>query len=144
MFQEEELTDYDLLLSVLGPPTKQRKTEEETKDEKKITDHVSSKAESDISDDVESEASDVSEAGDISEDVESVECGDPCNDDRDPFKLHFECVLTEEQIDQLANKTPPSYTKSEVSYHDQSHPQVLHMYALGPIARSSRGGLSTT
>ncbi len=89
---------------------------EETNDEKKVTELERSEAESDDS----SEACDGVESG-ACDGVESVKC-DPSDDGRDPFKLHLDRILTEEQVEQLANKNPPSYIVSEVSYLGNSYP----------------------
>ena len=78
------------------------------------------------SDGVESDADDPGDDSEACDDVESVE-GDGCDDvesdgcegaettNIDPFKVHFEQLLTDQQVEQLAQNHPPSYTQSDVS-----------------------------
>ncbi|XP_064403011.1 U3 small nucleolar RNA-associated protein 25 homolog isoform X2 [Halichondria panicea] len=137
--EEDDPTDYDLLLGVLGPMAKRPKTEDAKKTRKELSTSLSNRresVESDASDGVDSDGvggasdgveSDADDPGDDSEacdDVESVE-GDGCDDvesdgcegaettNIDPFKVHFEQLLTDQQVEQLAQNHPPSYTQSD-------------------------------
>ncbi len=74
-------------------------------------------------DGVESNADDPGDDSEACDDVESVEGdgveGDECEGAEttniDPFKVHFEQLLTDQQVEQLAQNHPPSYTQSDVS-----------------------------
>ena len=78
------------------------------------------------SDSVESDADDPGDDSEACDDLESVE-GDGCDDvesdgcegaettDIDPFKVHFEQLLADQQVEQLAQNHPLSYTQSDVS-----------------------------
>ncbi len=79
-------------------------------------------------DGVESEADDPGDDSEACDDVESVGGdgvgGDDVEGDGregaettniDPFKVHFEQLLTDQQVEQLAQNHPPSYTQSDVS-----------------------------
>ena len=142
--EKEEPTNYELLLSALGPLIKRPRIEEAAKDEKmkevakgrkklskSRTKEDLSEAESESGDsvidvehesgdgvsDVESEGDDgvsdvESEAGDDVSDVES-EVGEGA---RDPFKVHFEEDLTEQEVETLEKvlSVPLDYSQTEV------------------------------
>ncbi len=66
-------------------------------------------------DGVESEADDPGDDSEACDDVESVGGDDVETTNIDPFKVHFEQLLTDHQVEQLAQNHPPSYTQSDVS-----------------------------
>ena len=164
--QEEEPTDYDLLLTVLGPSSKRLRLEEDGVynsvgglsgegvkgdtggdeseagdggDESEAGDGVESEdgdgveieavdgdeseagdgVESGVDDGVESGAGDGVESG-VDDGVES-KAGDGVESGvgdgmKDSFKVHFEQVLTDQQVERLEQSFhhPPTYTQCEV------------------------------
>ncbi len=94
--------------------------------ESDASDGVDSDGVGGASDGVESDTDDPGDDSEACDDVESVE-GDGCDDvesdgcegaettDIDPFKVHFEQLLTDQQVEQLAQNHPPFYTQSDVS-----------------------------
>lgn len=122
---------------MLGPPSKQARVEVEKKVKLQLPDSVdgnSNHMKSEAGDGVMSEAGDsvvsdddgvasdagddvTSDAGDASDGVDSDACG--VDGTIDPFKVHFESVLSENQVEQLAQTQTPTYTQSEVSVAPQ-------------------------